>query len=60
MTKPSRERGTINDKFRKSLVTRGRAYITAGVAAPGGDGSCGPNRQLAAQRVVQHFPQICA
>jgi hypothetical protein len=34
MTKPSRERRTINDKFRKSLVTRRRTYITAGVNAP--------------------------
>jgi hypothetical protein len=36
MTKPSREKriADINDKFRMSLVTRGRSYITAGVNAP--------------------------
>jgi hypothetical protein len=35
MTKPSREkRIAINDKYRKSLVTRGRTYIIAGINAP--------------------------
>jgi hypothetical protein len=36
MTKPSRQKriADINDKFRKSLVARGRSYIAAGVNAP--------------------------
>jgi len=33
MTKPSRAKriADLNDKFRKNLVTGGRAYMTAGV-----------------------------
>ena len=37
MTKPSRAKriADLNDKFRKSLVTGGRTYMTAGVNAKG-------------------------
>jgi hypothetical protein len=37
MTKPSREKriADLNDKFRKSLVSAGRTYMTAGVNAKG-------------------------
>ena len=37
MTRPSREKrvADLNDKFRKSLVTGGRVYMTAGVNGRG-------------------------
>ena len=37
MTKPSRAQriADLNDKFRKSLVTGGRTYMTAGVNGKG-------------------------
>ena len=39
MTKPSRAKriADLNDKFRKSLVTGGRTYMTAGVNAKGAE-----------------------
>jgi len=39
MTKPSRAQriADLNDKFRKSLVTGGRTYMTAGVNAKGAE-----------------------